>query len=143
MKLNVKRLEQGLEINRKSSRKIFENTERRNACKDKLQAATFSTTQNLNAVSLAIGNTSKLSMDDSIDEPIPSDNDTLQNTCLICYQTMEGTFAFILCGQGCQSNSIQSIIKSIDPKAIDIDFQIQSMIVLVIYGFRTFSKILF
>ena len=34
----------------------------------------------------------------SQDESIHSDDGTLQNTCLICCQTMEGTFAFVPCG---------------------------------------------
>ena len=84
--IEYQRLEQGLQITRKLSKKNIENAERRNACKDKLQDGTFSTTQYLNAISLTIGHTSRLSQDDSINELFHSDDDTLQNICLICCQ---------------------------------------------------------
>ena len=50
--IEYQRLDQGLRITRKSSKKNIENAERRKACKDKLQDGTFSTTQYLNAISL-------------------------------------------------------------------------------------------
>ena len=54
------RLEQGLQITRKSSTKNIENAKCRKECKEKLQDGTFSTAQYLTATSLTIGHTSKL-----------------------------------------------------------------------------------
>ena len=107
--LEYQRLEQGFEITRKPKRQTSENATRRNKCKEKLQEGTYSITQYLAAVSATIGGCGKHALgqfedinteiaDESNCDDGDDGDDTFHNTCIICCQPKQGTYALIPCG---------------------------------------------
>ena len=101
--LEYQRLEKGLAITRKPKRQTLENAARRNTCKEKLQEGKYSITQYLAAVSATIGAHGKHTLEqfedvntEILDESNCDDgDDNFHNTCIICCQPRQGTYALI------------------------------------------------
>ena len=103
--LEYQRLEQGLDITRKPKRQTSENAARRNTCIEKLQEGTYSITQYIVAVSVTISGCGKHALEqfddintEILDESNCDDGDDFHNTCIICCQQRQGTYALIPCG---------------------------------------------